>query len=429
MSPQPSANAPTPSDRTPTGIDQFRRVVALIHAMKTHCAEQGIPLTDAAAEAIVTVETMREAMDAPTTPVASDQPAPVPTAPEPAAPAPAAPVAPVTVDLGAALRAAWTAHARLAELVRPATPASIEWSSARPTQRAGRERRLFLAVMAGSAVAALALFVWSLYADMLDQRDGVRVEALLRLIERVEPPSDGGKESAAPPDGMGLATRAADAAALTADQTRSGRSSDPIDALFARSRVAFEALARAGERAGDAPERRDLAALREDLRLVAPLRGESSGKADLMVLILAGALGAAFYNLYCTRRYIVERTFDRAQIASYLVRVPLGMLAGLILGHFGGELVESSGTSTANLHLSSAFLALVGGYSVEAVHLILLRIADTLASLVRGSPDDAVKAGVAELKVDVLKELTALALAMPAEDRGAIEALISKFRP
>jgi hypothetical protein len=76
-----------------------------------------------------------------------------------------------------------------------------------------------------------------------------------------------------------------------------------------------------------------------------------------------------------------------------MTRVVLGAISGLILANFGTYLI---GTDTTLKTLAPSALALVGGYSADAVNSILKRFADTVTAAVRGSGEDVVKASEAQ---------------------------------
>jgi hypothetical protein len=120
----------------------------------------------------------------------------------------------------------------------------------------------------------------------------------------------------------------------------------------------------------------------------------------------AALLGASFSGLYTAFKYISTRTFEPLCTSSYITRVLLGTVSGLILANFGGYFI-GGGSQLKNL--APAALGLVGGYSADAVNLILKRVADTLVAAVSGSGDEAVKAKQAQLQAKTVAELGELA--------------------
>lgn len=101
----------------------------------------------------------------------------------------------------------------------------------------------------------------------------------------------------------------------------------------------------------------------------------------LLFLMAAAGMGAAFSALFRVERYVVTGTFDPTYEASYWVHVVLGVMAGVLLA----ELIPVDGETGGNRPL----LALLGGFSASVVHGVLVRLVETLESLVGGPPDNA----------------------------------------
>src|SRR5262249_36900263 len=99
--------------------------------------------------------------------------------------------------------------------------------------------------------------------------------------------------------------------------------------------------------------------------------------------LAAAALGATFYALFTAHEYVKNRTFDPKYNSIYLIRFILGVVAGLILGNVGPHLPGVSDTSNLQT-LGTAVLALLGGFSAEAVNQILQRVVDVVLAAVMG---------------------------------------------
>ncbi len=113
--------------------------------------------------------------------------------------------------------------------------------------------------------------------------------------------------------------------------------------------------------------------------------------ANTAVLLAASALGGAFYALSTANRYVHRRSFDPALTPSYWSRFVLGLAAGTVLA----VVLPVSGADTTEDGVSASsftvpVLALLGGYSAEAVRQILDRFVDALKSLVGRRLDDEV---------------------------------------
>ena len=105
---------------------------------------------------------------------------------------------------------------------------------------------------------------------------------------------------------------------------------------------------------------------------------------NALYLLSAAALGACFFALFKARRYINAGTYDPKYEQTYWVRIILGIIAGVILA-----LLIPLG-NTGNPELTKPLLALLGGFSAEAVYRILGRLVETLETLVQGSNDEAI---------------------------------------
>src|SRR5438270_13746307 len=105
-----------------------------------------------------------------------------------------------------------------------------------------------------------------------------------------------------------------------------------------------------------------------------------------MHLISAAGLGACFYALFKARRFITNGTYDPKYEPTYWVRFILGITAGTLLA-----LLIPVGGSAGSVELTKPLLALLGGFSAEAVYRILLRMVETLETLVQGSDQQAIE--------------------------------------
>jgi len=126
----------------------------------------------------------------------------------------------------------------------------------------------------------------------------------------------------------------------------------------------------------------------------------------------AASLGAVFYVLFTALNYVKDRTFDPRYNSIYVIRFVLGVLAGLILAIIlGAPLFKNSSTISS---LGPAVIALVGGFSTEAVYQVLQRFVDVLLTAVRGDDSSAAKAKASDA---ARKELLKLAEDPEVSDR------------
>jgi uncharacterized membrane protein YeaQ/YmgE (transglycosylase-associated protein family) len=98
-----------------------------------------------------------------------------------------------------------------------------------------------------------------------------------------------------------------------------------------------------------------------------------------LFLLAAAGMGATFAALSRANRYIANRTFDPAYEASYWMNVVLGLIAGMVLASL---LTAQGGGGTA----TRPVLALLGGFSASLLHRVLVRLVETVESLLVGEP-------------------------------------------
>ncbi len=133
----------------------------------------------------------------------------------------------------------------------------------------------------------------------------------------------------------------------------------------------------------------------------------------LVNAFFGAVLGASFYVLVKTQPYLANRSYDPKFNASYISRFFTGVIGGLILSiAFGPFLSGKLGTELGQ-SLSPGVLALLGGFSAEAVEVILQRLVEILLTAVRGDARDEAKA-----------KLVAAAAARDAVVKKSLDAVI-----
>jgi hypothetical protein len=116
---------------------------------------------------------------------------------------------------------------------------------------------------------------------------------------------------------------------------------------------------------------------------------------NYLKIFVAAWLGAGVYCLWTARRYLIERTYDTRYNPTYLMRLILGVALGTILGLFGDQFLKEDPEIG---RLSQTVLAIIGGFSSDAVAAFLARLAETLRAFVVGSNKDEVKAEAEKAK-------------------------------
>lgn len=129
--------------------------------------------------------------------------------------------------------------------------------------------------------------------------------------------------------------------------------------------------------------------------------------ADLMAIVGAAGLGSSFYALYAASEYIQAGTYDAKYNNTYMIRLGLGILSGLILAYFLRDLLQIKGTDLSSAkNVSVAALALVGGFASDAVAQILNRVSETLVTLISGSDKDKIDTATQKAEADADKNTT-----------------------
>lgn len=115
-----------------------------------------------------------------------------------------------------------------------------------------------------------------------------------------------------------------------------------------------------------------------------------NSSADSVLTRLSGAmLGTSFYAFWTARTYLREGVFNRQYSQDYIVRFGIGVIAGFILGSIIGD---SPALGEAGKQFGPFTLAVVGGYSAEAVVQILQRIKEILVASIKGGGQEQARA-------------------------------------
>jgi hypothetical protein len=110
--------------------------------------------------------------------------------------------------------------------------------------------------------------------------------------------------------------------------------------------------------------------------------------------VFGSALGASFYVLTKAQPYLQNRSYDPKYNNTYICRFVIGMVSGVILAQISNALVSKDNDELIT-KLGPGVIAIIGGYSAEAVQLILQRLADIITATVRGDSSGETKAKLA----------------------------------
>ncbi|HYF13790.1 MAG TPA: hypothetical protein VD971_01815 [Phycisphaerales bacterium] len=298
------------------------------------------------------------------------------------------------VSLQEALGKAIAVHSALSKLVAPATPDSIVYTQPPTSLKDFANRQAVLFWLLVAAFLAIGGFLGSLVWASKRAEVTVQVKLVLEEVDTFEDQLRKLEDFQQDTENL-----AAEIDAVITDLSARSHQIEESAQLVPQAPVAWpantieSALGDVNDRPASA-----LGAI-ERIREATQLFRRDLGSADRqprwtkvigdqLTNLFAAMLGAAFYTLYTANTYIVRRTFDRAYTTHYIARFVLGVLAGVILANFGEYVLleQTSGEVTESvLTLTQTLLALIGGYSADAVNAIFTRVAETMTTLVRGS--------------------------------------------
>jgi hypothetical protein len=123
--------------------------------------------------------------------------------------------------------------------------------------------------------------------------------------------------------------------------------------------------------------------------------------------VIGAGLGSSFYALFTAHDYVKQRTFDPRYNSVYMIRFVLGVISGIILAN-----LPIFGQNPTLKSLGPGVLALLGGFSAEAVNQVLQRLVEVLIAVVKGSGSDVAEAQLEQSKAKMSAQLTSAKQAM-----------------
>lgn len=126
---------------------------------------------------------------------------------------------------------------------------------------------------------------------------------------------------------------------------------------------------------------------------------ERDGLAQVSVslfLLSAAAIGGSFANLYKAYQFVDKGTFDPNTTTTYWINFALGLIAGFVLS----ELVSLDVQTTT----SRPLLALLGGFSANAVYKILSKLVEAVGAVVEGDTAAQVAASQASIRAKATEQ-------------------------
>lgn len=107
---------------------------------------------------------------------------------------------------------------------------------------------------------------------------------------------------------------------------------------------------------------------------------------NLMFLLSASGLGAAFATLHRAQSFINKDAYDSRYDSAYWMQLVLGLTAGLIMA----EMIPIDWRQVDS-GLGKPTVALLGGFSASMVHRVLNRLVETIESLFNGGKLEGVR--------------------------------------
>lgn len=106
-----------------------------------------------------------------------------------------------------------------------------------------------------------------------------------------------------------------------------------------------------------------------------------SGKNQFLVAtfyLAAAGIGACFFNLFKIYRHMTKGTYNPKYMQTYWIRFVIGIVAGYLLA----EVIALDMQETS---IGKPLLAMLGGFSADAVEWLLIRFVDILRVSIKGS--------------------------------------------
>lgn len=141
--------------------------------------------------------------------------------------------------------------------------------------------------------------------------------------------------------------------------------------------------------------------------------------------LFAAMMGAAFSGLLTVYDYLKNRCFNPDYMIVYFIRFFLGLLAGMVVGNVGSNLIQGNQTIS---ELGPGIIALLGGYSAEAVRQILDRLVEVLVTAVKGKDTRTDERLVVAQDVLSIAQVAAADSNTPDEVRDKLNDLLKKLQ-
>ncbi len=132
-------------------------------------------------------------------------------------------------------------------------------------------------------------------------------------------------------------------------------------------------------------------------------RMDLSNFAEATTLVLVSYIGASFLLLYQANENAIKGTYDPKYGSTYFIRVLLGMISGVLLAEIL-PLASNQNSGEPVSDVPKVVLALVGGFSVNVVYRILVRLSETVESLFQGDMQTLISSQIESNRLEQLSQ-------------------------
>jgi hypothetical protein len=135
--------------------------------------------------------------------------------------------------------------------------------------------------------------------------------------------------------------------------------------------------------------------------------------------------GSALFGLFAVQQYVRRRSFETNYFWVYLIRLLLGVVAGVLLANLG---LKALAKPEAVPKLGPWVIALLGGYSADAVRRVLDRLVEIIVTAVGGTDTSAAERLTIAKDLLAVSQVAAADSNTPSSVKQALETLMSRLQ-
>jgi hypothetical protein len=122
--------------------------------------------------------------------------------------------------------------------------------------------------------------------------------------------------------------------------------------------------------------------------------------AHLLFYFALAGIGASFQSLYDAYGYVRDGAYDPGYDSTYLIRIGLGLIAGLILAQLVPADAAAAAEGLTAATVAKPLLALLAGFAAQVVHRVLQRLVETVEGFFRPEMRRQVELQARELRAE-----------------------------